>query len=121
MIRDVEYSVHNGQNSQDDNLRKSDVQVGIYLKLLLIKLNPAVFLFVANGWLVCNFKSWVEEILATLEFRIDKTPRLLIIPSLATLPKLIQHSLFINFGGFCQPPLLFQTPGLLIHVHGPQR
>ena len=41
--------MHNGQNSQDDNLRKSDVQVGIYLKLLLIKLNPAVFLFVANG------------------------------------------------------------------------
>ena len=53
----------------------------------------------------------------TLEFRIDGTPRLLVIPFFATLPKLIQHSPFINFGEFCQPPLLFQTPRLLIHVH----
>ena len=31
---DVEYSVHKGQNSRDDNLCKSDnVQVVIYLKL----------------------------------------------------------------------------------------
>ena len=52
-----------------------------------------------------------------LEFRIDGTPRLLIIPFFATLRNLIQSSPFINFGGFCQPPLLFQTPRLLIHVH----
>ena len=57
----------------------------------------------------------------TLEFRIDGTPRLLIIPFFATLPNLIQHSPFINFGEFCQPPLLFQTPRLLIHVHSRQR
>ena len=43
MTHDVEHSVHKGQNSWDNNLCKSDVQVGIYLKLLLIKLNPAVF------------------------------------------------------------------------------
>ena len=36
------------QNSRDDNLFKSDVQVDIYLKLLLIKLNPAVFLLIAK-------------------------------------------------------------------------
>ena len=57
----------------------------------------------------------------TLEFRIDGTPRLLIIPFFATLPNLIQHFSFINFGEFCQPPLLFQTPRLLIHVHSRQR
>ena len=39
---DVEYSVHEDQNSRDDNLCKSDAQVSIYLKLTLIKLNPAV-------------------------------------------------------------------------------
>ena len=54
----------------------------------------------------------------TLEFRIDGTTRLLIIPFFATLPNLIQHSPFINFGEFCQPP---QTPRLLIHVHIWQR
>ena len=57
----------------------------------------------------------------TLEFWIDGTRRLLIIPFFATLPNLIQHSPFINFGEFCQPPLLFQTPRLLIHVHSRQR
>ena len=36
------------QNSRDDNLFKSDVQVDIHLKLLLIKLNPAVFLLIAK-------------------------------------------------------------------------
>ena len=41
----------------------------------------------------------------TLEFRIDGTPRLLIIPFFATLPNLIQHSWFINFGEFFQPSL----------------
>ena len=28
---------------------------------------------------------------------------------------------FINFGEFCQFPILFQTPRLLIHVHSQQR
>ena len=46
LISDVEYSVHKGQNSLDDNLYKSDVQVVIYLKLLLIKSNPVVFLLI---------------------------------------------------------------------------
>ena len=55
------------------------------------------------------------------QVRIDETPHLLIIPFFATLPNLIQHSLFINFEGFCQPPLLFQTSRLLIHVHSQQR
>ena len=41
---DVEYSVRKSQNSEDDNLCKSDVHVG---KLLLIKLNPAIFLPIA--------------------------------------------------------------------------
>ena len=34
------------QNSRRDNLCKSDVQVDIYLNLLLIKLNPVVFLLI---------------------------------------------------------------------------
>ena len=58
--------------------------------------------------------------LVTLEFRIDGTPRLLIILFFATIPNLIQHASFINFGEFCQTPLLFQTPRLLIHVHSRQ-
>ena len=41
--------MHKGQNSQDDNLCKSDVEVDIYLKLLLTKSNPFVFLFIAKG------------------------------------------------------------------------
>ena len=57
----------------------------------------------------------------TLEFQIDGTPRLLIILFFATLPNLIQHSMFINFGEFCQPPLLFGTPCLLMHVHSWQQ
>ena len=60
------------------------------------------------------------QIKLNLKFRINGVPRLLIIPSFTTLPSLIQHSLFINFGGFCQSPLLFQTPRLLIHVHSRQ-
>ena len=44
--------------------------------------------------------------LDTLDFRIDGTPRLLIIPFFAILPNLIQQSPFINFGELCQPPLL---------------
>ena len=54
--RDVEYSVHKGQISWDDNLRKSDAQVDSYLKLL-IKWNP-VFLLIAK---VCTFNSLVGE------------------------------------------------------------
>ena len=46
--RDAEYSVHKGQNSLDENLCKSDAQVDIHQKLLLIKLNPAVFLLTAK-------------------------------------------------------------------------
>ena len=43
----------------------------------------------------------------TLEFRKDRTPRLLIIPFFATLPNFIQQSLFINLEEFCQSLLLF--------------
>ena len=57
----------------------------------------------------------------TVDLRIDRTHRLLIIPFLATVPNLIQHFPFINFGEFCQSPLLFQTHRLLIHVHSRQR
>ena len=46
----------------------------------------------------------------TIEFRIDGTPRLLIIPFFATLPNLIQHSPFINFGEFCRLPFHFRLP-----------
>ena len=42
----VEYSVHKVQNSLDDNLFKSDVEVDIYLKLLSIKSSPIVFLLI---------------------------------------------------------------------------
>ena len=62
MTRDVEYSVHKGQNLLDDNLCKTDGQVDIYLKLLLIKSNPVAFLLIAKGELVCSFKSSVGEI-----------------------------------------------------------
>ena len=57
----------------------------------------------------------------TLEFWINGTPRLLMISFFATLPNLIQYSPFVNFGEFCQPTLLFQTPRLLIHVHSRQQ
>ena len=59
--------------------------------------------------------------MSTLEFRIDGSPRLLIIPFFATLPNLIHHSPFINFGEFYQSPLLFQIPRLLIHMHSRQQ
>ena len=59
----MECSVCKGQNSQDDNLYKIDAQVDIYLKLMLIKLSPFLFLLIAKGLLVFNFKSSVEEIL----------------------------------------------------------
>ena len=65
MTRDLEYCVHKSQNSRDDNLCKSDVQVGIYLKVLLINLNPAVFLLIPKGYLVCNFRSLVVEVLVS--------------------------------------------------------
>ena len=70
----------------------------------------------------CFWSFWKTHFIpTTLEFQIDGTPRLLIIPLFVTLPNLTQHSPYINFGEFCQPPLLFQTPRLLIHVHSQQR
>ena len=63
----------------------------------------------------------LEQTCNSLESRIDGTPRLLVIPFFATLPVFIQHTLFINFGEFCHPPFLFQTPCLLIHVHSRQQ
>ena len=62
-----------GQNSRYDNLCKSDVQLNIYLKLMLIKLNPVVFLLIAKGYLVCNFKSSVGEILVSFYLFIINT------------------------------------------------
>ena len=62
-----------------------------------------------------------EEILppdqSTLEFRINGTTCLLIIPFFATSPILfsILHLLIL------EPPLSFQTPRLLIHAHSRQR
>ena len=41
--------MHKDQNSVDDDLCESDVQVDIYLKLLLIKSNPVVFLLTPNN------------------------------------------------------------------------
>ena len=82
---------------------------------------------------VLHFKFWIlgtatfqrkvmaASALSTLKFRTDGTPRLLIITFFATVPNLIQHSPFINSGEFCQPPFLFQTPRLLIHVQSRQR
>ena len=66
-------------------------------------------------------KSLEKTAASTLEFRIDGNPRLLIILFFATLPNLIQHSLFINFWELFQLPLLLQTLFLLIHMHSQQR
>ena len=76
---------------------------------------------ITNDWEISNIMNnyFVEK--TTLEFGIDRPTRLLIIQFFATLPNLIQHSPFINFGEFYKPPLLFQTPRLLIHVHSRQR
>ena len=52
---------------------------------------------------------------STLEFQIDGAPRFLVIQFFASLPNLIQHSHFIEYGEFCQPPRL------LIHVHSRRR
>ena len=74
-------------------------------------------------WLkVCReiFVKIIQSCYHTLEFRPYGTPHLLIFFFFCHLPKLIQHSPFINFGQFCQPFLLFQTPRLLIHVHSRQ-
>ena len=70
---------------------------------------------------VCLAYFTLFQIIDTLEFQIDGTPRLLIILFFVTLPNLIQHSPFISFGDFCQPPILFQTSRLLIHVHSRQQ
>ena len=61
MAHDVEYSVHKGQNSLDNNLCKSDMQVDIYLKLLLIKSNPVAFLLIQKDKLICILNlQWVK-------------------------------------------------------------
>ena len=46
------FCVHKGQNCRDENLCKSE----------LPKSNPVVFLLIAKGKLVCNFKSPAGEI-----------------------------------------------------------
>ena len=61
-MREMKYSVHKGHNSGDDNLCKSDVQVDIYLTLLLIKSNPVVFLLIPKDQPACSFKSSVRGI-----------------------------------------------------------
>ena len=70
-----------------------------------------------------TFAKGFRKCTVSLYFRVSnrRTTDLLIIPFFATLPNLIQHSPFNNFGEFCQPPLLFQTPRLLIYVHSRQR
>ena len=76
-----------------------------------------VCMFPLNMWntIIYAAQWWKKYLLKrTLEFRIDGIPRLLIIPFFATLTNLIQHSLFINCGEFCQSPLLFQTPCLVM-------
>ena len=94
MTSDVEYSVHKGKNSGYDNLCKSDVQMVIYLKLLLIKLNPAVFLLIAKVKLVCNFKPSVEEILV-------RSYLFIIISSLKGFSSLQYIRCFARFGIIC--------------------
>ena len=76
--------------------------------------------FISYRLEACNFMRHYLYI-CPLEFRIDGTLRLLIIPFFVTLSNFIQHSPFINFEEFCQPPLLFQIPRFLIHVHSRQR
>ena len=58
----------------------------------------------------CGVIKLLIKINFTLEFRIDGILRLLIISFFATLPNLIKHFPFINFGEFCQPPRLFRPP-----------
>ena len=79
------------------------------------------FEFWILGTVTFQRKVMAASALSTLTFRIDGTPRLLIITFFATVPNLIQHYPFINSGEFCQPPFLFQTTRLLIHVHSLQR
>ena len=93
-MRDVEYSVRKGQDYQDDNLCKSDAQVDIYLKLLLIKSNPVVFLLIAKGSLVCHFKSLVGEIFVSCY-------SLIIISSLKGHSYLKPGRYFAQFGTIC--------------------
>ena len=58
------YFVYKGQNSLDDNLCKSDVQVDIYQKLLLIKSNPVVFLLIPwISWFVILNLWWGKYLL----------------------------------------------------------
>ena len=54
MTHDAEYKV---QNSRDENSCKSNVRVDIYLKLLLVKSNPVVFLIIAKDqFLILNLQ-----------------------------------------------------------------
>ena len=48
MTRNVEFSVHKGQNLQHDNLWKSGAQVDIEQKSLLIKSSPVAFLLIGS-------------------------------------------------------------------------
>ena len=57
----------------------------------------------------------------TLDFRTEGSPCLLISRFFATHPNLIKLSPFINFGVFCQSPILFQIPRLLTYLHSRQR
>ena len=88
--------------------------------LYLLQLNSWRSLKAKNNITLNKITSFKRNVY-TLEFRIDGTPRLLIIPFFATLPNLIQHFSFINSGEFCQPTLLLHTHRLLIHVHSRRR
>ena len=79
-------------------------------------------LYITRCFMLSNVTTLSEiDIKTSLWLYSRVSNRLLIIPFFTTLPNLIQHSPFINFGEFCQPPLLFQTPRLSIHVHSRQR
>ena len=99
---------------------KTNYCVSIYLSFTVSVrgCRPEVFIYQA----IPNFVTFTEKhqrwssFYSNLEFRIDGTPRLLIIPFFVTPPPTL-----INFGEFCQPPLLFLTPRLLIHGHSRQR
>ena len=65
---------------------------------------------IITDWEISNIMNNYFVEITTLEFGIDGPTRLLIIPFFATLPNLIQHSPFINFGKFYQPPFYSRLP-----------